>query len=262
MVEILGAPVVELELACDKPQGMVAVCLSEVLPDGAATRVSYGLLNLAHRDSHEHPTPLTPGRRYRVRVRLNDAGHRFETGNRIRVAVSSAYWPIAWPSPEKTTLTLTAASSVLVLPVRPERVEDAALRPFEPPESAPPLAKTVLRPSEYRWTIERDMTDASVTQHQWFDEGRTRYDEHDGWTMESTHDEYFTIHPDDPGRARLDITWTERYERGAWCVSSRTRTVLTATSTHFRIEASLEAHEGEQLVHSQTWDREFERDNV
>ena len=105
-LEILGAPVVELDLACDKPNGMVAVCLSEVLPDGAATRISYGLLNLTHRDSHEFPEALEPGRTYRIRVQLNEIAHRFGAGHRIRVAVSSAYWPIAWPSPEKATLSI------------------------------------------------------------------------------------------------------------------------------------------------------------
>ena len=73
-LEILGAPVVELELAVDRPVALVAARLSDVAPDGAATRVSYGLLNLTHRESHEHPTALEPGRRYRVRLQLNDVG--------------------------------------------------------------------------------------------------------------------------------------------------------------------------------------------
>src|SRR5205814_1993224 len=68
-VEVLGAPVVELELSADKPQALVCVRLSDVQPSGAATRVSYGLLNLTHRDSHEHPEPLAPGKTYKVKVK-------------------------------------------------------------------------------------------------------------------------------------------------------------------------------------------------
>ena len=41
--------------AVDRPVALVAARLSDVAPDGAATRVSYGLLNLTHRESHEHP---------------------------------------------------------------------------------------------------------------------------------------------------------------------------------------------------------------
>ena len=59
---------------------LVAARLSDVAPDGAATRVSYGLLNLTHRESHEHPTALEPGRRYRVRLQLNDLAQAFPAG--------------------------------------------------------------------------------------------------------------------------------------------------------------------------------------
>ena len=117
-MEILGAPVVTLELAADKPQAQVCVRSDDVAPDGESLRVSYGLLNLNHRDSHEFPTALEPGKRYRVRVQLNDIAHSFAAGHRIRVAVSSSYWPIAWPSPEPVTLTLYAGASTLELPAR------------------------------------------------------------------------------------------------------------------------------------------------
>ena len=61
-LETLGMPRVRLRLAASQPQAMVAVRLSDVAPDGAATRVSYGLLNLSHRDSHAQPEALEPGR--------------------------------------------------------------------------------------------------------------------------------------------------------------------------------------------------------
>jgi putative CocE/NonD family hydrolase len=258
-VEILGAPVVTLEVSSDKPVAMVAACLNEVLPDGAATRITYGLLNLTHRESHETPAPLEPGEKYQIDVQLNDAGHHFGKGNRIQLAISTVYWPIAWPAPEKATLTITAGKSTLMLPVRPPSAADADLRPFEEPESAPPVDKTVHQPPVYAWTLERDMISSAVTQHQWFDEGRFSYNEHDGWTIASTHDEYLSVHPEDPLSAKLDITWTERFERGAWQVSSRTHTVLTSTRTHFHLEASLEARQGDEVVHSQAWTRDFPR---
>ena len=258
-IDVLGAPVVSLEVASDKPVAMVAVVLSEVLPGGAGTRVSYGLLNLTHRDSHEHPEALEPGKTYRIDVQLCEAGHRFAAGNRIRIAISSGYWPIAWPSPEKTTLSIAAAKSLLTLPVRPSRDEDADLPAFDEPECAKPLDKTVHREPEYTWTVERDMITDRTTQHQWIDEGRITYNEHDRWTIESTHDEYLSIHPEDPLSAKLDITWTESFERGAWQVSSTTRTVMTSSATHFHLEAELEAREGDELVHSQKWTRDFPR---
>ncbi|MFW5824304.1 MAG: CocE/NonD family hydrolase, partial [Marinobacter sp.] len=61
-LEILGGGWVDLELTADRPTGMVAVRLSDVAPSGEATRITYGLLNLTHRDSDEEPSPLEPDR--------------------------------------------------------------------------------------------------------------------------------------------------------------------------------------------------------
>src|SRR5262249_23920967 len=135
-LEILGAPMVELEVSANRPQAKLAVRLCDVHPDGASTRVTYGIVNLTHRDSHEHPVPLEPGRRYKARVQLNDIGYAFPRGHRLRVAVSSAYWPITWPAPERVVLTLHSGS--IVLPVRAPKPQDNALRPMPPVESAPP----------------------------------------------------------------------------------------------------------------------------
>ncbi len=126
-LELLGAPVLHLDVAADRPNAFVAATLSEVLPDGSATRLTYGILNLTHRDSHEDLKPLEPGKRYSVRIRMNECGQRIGAGNRLRLAISTAYWPIVWPSPEPVTLTITAGASTLELPVRPPRSEDDGL---------------------------------------------------------------------------------------------------------------------------------------
>ena len=116
-LSILGAPEVTLELASDRAQAQVAVRLCEVTPEGRSARVSFGLLNLAHRHSHEWPRPMVPGECERVVVRLNDTAWRFRPGNRIRLAIATGYWPMVWPSPETATLTLNVAGSLLQLPV-------------------------------------------------------------------------------------------------------------------------------------------------
>jgi predicted acyl esterase len=54
----------------------VAVRLCDVAPDGASVLVSWGLLNLTHRDSHENPELLEPGHRYSVTVPLRMAGYQ------------------------------------------------------------------------------------------------------------------------------------------------------------------------------------------
>ena len=71
-----------LDITCDRPIANLAVRLCDVHPSGASLRVSYGVLNLAHRNGHETPAPLVAGDRYRVRVQLNDAGSVIPAGHR------------------------------------------------------------------------------------------------------------------------------------------------------------------------------------
>jgi putative CocE/NonD family hydrolase len=145
-LEILGAPVVELDLSVDRPVALVAVTLSEVLPEGPVTRLTYGLLNLTHREGHETVKPLLPGERFTVKLKLNDCGQRIGRGSRIRLAVSTSYWPIVWPSPEQVTLSVLTGTSTLTLPLRPRRAEDRLLPRFGPAENAPDLDASELRP--------------------------------------------------------------------------------------------------------------------
>ena len=66
-IAVLGAPRLRLQRRRRCPVAQLAVRLSDVAPDGQVTRVSYQVLNLTHRDSHEHPHALEPGRSLRCR---------------------------------------------------------------------------------------------------------------------------------------------------------------------------------------------------
>ncbi|MGH6944041.1 MAG: CocE/NonD family hydrolase C-terminal non-catalytic domain-containing protein, partial [Geminicoccaceae bacterium] len=216
---------------------------------------------LTHRDSHEHPLPLEPGRRYRVRLQMNDVAHAFPEGHRIRLALSNAYWPTLWPSPEPVTLTLFTGASALLLPVRPPRAEDAALAAFPEPESAPPWQRTVLRPGRSERRIERDplrrLTTTTVTN----DEGLYRIDGIDLEVGQSSIQRY-SILDDDPTSAHIEIAWTVTRGRGDWRIRTESRTVMRCTRESFEIAATMEAFEAERRVFSRTWDRGIPRDLV
>ena len=137
-MEILGAPEIEIAIASDKPVAQLIARLCDVAPDGSSRRVSYGVLNLTHRDSHAEPSALTPGSFYQVRVKLNDCGYAFAPGHIVRVALSTAYWPLIWPAPEDATLTARLPGK-LILPVRPPDPRDAAIG-FAPPLRGDPAA--------------------------------------------------------------------------------------------------------------------------
>ena len=261
-LEILGAPMVRLRLSCDQPQGLVVACLNEILPDGSVSRVSYGVLNLTHRNSHAQPQPVIPGETYDISIQLNEIAHKFEAGSSIRLSLSTAYWPIVWPSQNKTTLKLETSGCQLELPVRPPQETDHDLAPFQEAESAPVLRQKLKSEPQTESTLIRKVNTGEVSLNNWFDEGIVVYDDYDGWTVESTHKESYTIHPDEPCSAECDITWTAKYSRGEWEVSSRTHTNVTSTPSHFILKASLFAWKGDVLVSQQEWNHRIKRDQV
>jgi putative CocE/NonD family hydrolase len=266
-LEILGAPTVTLELAVDRPNAFVSVRLNDVAPDGASTRVSYGLLNLTHRSSHAQPQALEPGKRYRVDVRLNDIAHAFPAGHSLRVAVSTSYWPIAWPAPEPVTLTVYTGDSSLTLPVRLPSPADTTLAPFPPPERAPPLEHTKLRSAPMRRTIERDLA-SNETVYTIFSDGG----EFDGAALARVEAidldvgymilKRFRVHENDPLSAKAEIIQKALLRRGDWSTRIETHTQLSATEDFFHLKADLSAYEGSELAFSRSWDERIARDLV
>ena len=142
---------------------MIAARLEDVAPDGSSTLVTYGLLNLTHRDGHEHPQALVPGRKYRVEIALNDIAQAFPAGHRIRLALATSHWPIAWPSPEMATLLVSTRNSTLSLPVRAPSPLDEALAPFRAPEEAAAEPHVVTKLAGRNRTITEDPMTGEMT---------------------------------------------------------------------------------------------------
>jgi len=260
-LEILGAPVVELEVSADRPQAKLAVRLCDVHPDGASTRVTYGILNLTHRESHENLTPLEPGRRYKVRIQLNDVAYAFPPGHRLRIAVSSAYWPITWPSRERVAITLFSGASSVLLPVRPPKSSDDALPPLPPVQSAAPEKRTVLRVGRTERHIERDVA-TGETVHRLVDDGGDVRIDAIGLEVGSVKLSEYRITDDDPLSAVAEARWTQKVGRGDWRTRTETYTRMSSTRDAFLIHATLDAYEGDKRVLSQNWDCAVPRDLV
>jgi len=257
---ILGAPVLTLEVAADRPVAMVAARLLDVAPDGSSARVTYGLLNLTHRDGHAAPKPVEPGRRMTVRVALGDVAHRFPAGHRIRVALSSAYWPIAWPTPEPVTLTVFAGSSRLALPVRAPRPEDAAVR-FQPPEQGPAMRASQIEPGRASQVVRRLVATGATECEVIFDTGRVRIEdidlEYGSWRRE-----LFRVHADDPDGAVAEVVYRFSYRRADWDVVHESRTTLTTTRDAFLIHAELDAFEDGRRIAARSESVRMPRDLV
>jgi len=237
-IEILGAPIVTLDLASDKPIANVAVRLCDVHPSGESLRVSFGVLNLTHRDGHETPTPLAAGQHYRVRIQLNDAGSVFPAGHKVRLALSTAYWPMIWPAPERATLLISGGT--LDLPVRAPQAADELLPPLPGPETAPPETPTRLHRGDMR--IDRLGLELGA-------EIASRYH----------------VEEDDPLSAVAELRRTQTMARDqvsgkAWQIRIETRMRLSCTRDAFLLEGGLRAWEGANEVCRREWNRSIPRD--
>jgi putative CocE/NonD family hydrolase len=234
-IEILGAPVVTLDLASDRPLANLAVRLCDVHPDGASLRVSFALLNLAHREDSAAPTALQPGRRYRVRVRLNDMGSAFPAGHRVRLALSTSYWPMMWPSRE--TATLSVFGGTLELPVRPPGAGDSRLATLPEPQTAPPEPSSAVRPGVVR--IDRI-----------------------GLELGSEGNFQCHVEPDDPLSAVADMRFTQTVARDMWRTRIETRMRLSCTYDAFILRAEVRAWDDDAEICHREWDRTVPRDFV
>ncbi|MGA5454673.1 CocE/NonD family hydrolase [Streptomyces umbrinus] len=257
-LEILGAPRVELEVSADQPVAMVAARLSDVAPDGSATRVTYGVLNLTRRDSTDEPAPLEPGRRYRATLHLNGVAQAFPPGHRVRLSLSTSYWPLAWPPPRPTLLTLHEQPCRLVLPVRPADEPDTSA-PFEAPEGTTPITTTRVTPPEQRWEVSRDLVDYGAALNIVKDRGTVHFDAMDLDVGCRVHERYTSV-ADDFTSPAGDVTWTMSFRRKDWDVQVRTSTTLTCNAETFHVNATLDAYEGGQRVASRTWNESVPRD--
>ncbi len=254
---IVGAPRLRLRVSADQPNAQIAVRLNHVHPDGASTRITYGVLNLTHRDSHATPSPLTPGKVYDITLDLDHIAYRVPAGHQLRVAISSAYWPLLWPSPVQTALHLSGGS--IDLPLRPAGHDDEWS--FPPPDADPAWAHTQLRAPSNARNVVRDLMTGQVRVEITDDFGLNRNDDH-GLVHGGIARETWTIHPDDPLSARGHCHWTEEIIRDTIALRTEARCEMWSDAGHFYVSASMQAFENDTLVFNRDISDKVLRDHM
>lgn len=259
-LQILGGPRLALELSSDGEEGLIAARLSDLAPDGSAARISYGLLNLQHRDGHARAGRLVPGQRYRLEVRLKDAAYELPAGHRLRVALSTAYWPLAMPTPRAATVTVHAGE--LLLPLRQPEAGEVDPPDLGRPWSPPPLEAEMRTPPERgRLRAERSFADGRVTLEVVRNLGALYIVDVD-LELEALGSERYSIADDDPAQARSEARRRAAFRRGDWQAAVVTRSVLTAEGEDWRFVARIEAYEGGTQLFARSWDLAIPRSSA
>ena len=257
-MDLVGAARLRLRVTPDRASGFVVARLCDVRPDGSVAFITLGALNLTHRAGHDRVAAMTPGEAVEVEVRLNDIAYRLPAGHRLRLSLSTAYWPMLWPAAAPLTLAVDPAGSELELPLRPPLDEPAPV--FARPEQTREGGSTVLRP-EAAERIEEVLADGTTRLKLVTDGGLTRLD---GTGIETGKviTEIWDIRDDDPLTARTETAWSYTIGRGAWQTRTETRTVMTCDAMAFHVEASLEAFEGDTRLVERRWSFSIPRDGV
>jgi len=170
---------------------------------------------------------LVPGQRYQIRIQMNDAGAVFPAGHRIRVALSTTYWPMIWPSPDRAAVTVFGG--FLELPVRAPAAADALLPPLPEPETAPPEPTTEVR------------------------EGVVRIDR---LGLEMSTEGSFNSHvgDDDPLSATVEMRQSQAISRGSWRIRIETEMRMSCNHDAFLLHAAMRAFEADVEVCRRGWD--------
>jgi putative CocE/NonD family hydrolase len=262
---ILGRPAVTLELESDQPAAQVAVRLCDVWPDGASTLITRGVLNLTHRHDDEHPLPLEAGRRCTAVVELAAIAYRLPPGHRMRMAVSSAYFPLMWPPPVPVQLIVhVGPGTELRLPLRHLKGGgDAVPRHFGQPEAAPDLPHEELL-SRGGESVNRLSRDAGSGAYELVVGTRDRHVRiaDSGLEYAEQGRSTYRVIDGDPLSASARSEQRHVIGRGNWRTTVETRSTLTASAEEFVLSNELDAFEGDERVFSKVWRARIPREQT
>lgn len=259
-IKIVGYPRFEIELESDKPQAMLFAQLSDVAPDGAVTRVSYGVMNLTHLNGHDRVDVLTPGEKVKAFVDLDCCGHHFKEGHRIRLSLATTFWPMFWPMPEEATLTLHLETATFSLPIF---TGNKVTGPNMSPESAPLTPITILQEGRVDRSIAYD-----IVNDMWtcitdgvggvFGEGVYRFDEIDV-TVEHNLKRELTLSNCDPLSANYTIYQKMKIGREGWWIDADITISQSADLDYFYLVGEMDIKENNDPAFHKKWDQKIKR---
>ena len=257
-LDLLGTPNLYLRASSDFSCGLIAARLCDVAPDGTSTLISYGVLNLKQRNGRETLAELTPGENVDVVIRLNDIGWSLKPQHKVRLALSSQLWPMAWPVAERATITLDLAHCYLDLPVRDANAAGEIKTPFGPPVAADPLVHEILLPQEASRHTHSDIEKGEIVYEVKFDGGKTKF-EATGLTYGSNNSQKYTIVEGDPLSACIEYQSGFSFLRDGWDIRTESELITTCDASNFILKGRIAGFENDQQVFVRNWDVKIPR---
>ena len=254
--DYLGMPRLRLVLKSDAPLANLCARIVDVHPDGSSLRVAYGVLNLAHRRSSEHPEPLAPGEATEIEMDLDALGYRFAPGHRIRLSLSTSYWPIMLPPPYDATLAIDTGSIELRLPKlgAAERIE------MKEPDDPDPLPDYIEHlPAATRRGVTRELSTGRTVYRIHEDTGRHEHPD-TGLATRQVREEEWSIEEGDPLSMTGDARWICDMAREGWFVRTMSSARITCSADSWIISATIRAFDGDEQIFEKDFEKVVPRD--
>ncbi|MXZ81609.1 MAG: CocE/NonD family hydrolase [Gammaproteobacteria bacterium] len=115
-LDLIGHAELSFDIVRDLVEAQLVCRLCEVTPDDQSSLVVRQIRNLALDDTLDDLSPFSDGKPARYRVRLPSTAYRFVRGNRIRLALGTSYWPLAWPPSRPASVRILTRQARLILP--------------------------------------------------------------------------------------------------------------------------------------------------
>ena len=246
---IAGQPVVHLRVAASQPWAFVFARLSDVWPDGTSHQITRGNMNLTHYLSHQFPEDLVPGQFYEVVIPLKVVAQTVPAGHKIRLALSTSYWPWIWPSRKPAAIAVDAPGSTLLLPSPAD--DDIALgEPFEPAQIASGVScECVKKGSPFSIRTYDPKTGIMEFSRSTDDDSLQRNPS--GMIFGDKKHTNYRIDENDPLSATMESVRCTTFKRGDWVVVSEVDSCMSCTYDDFVITTDTKVYEGGKLIHSE-----------
>ena len=255
-MSLLGAGELRMKVTSDKNCGQMIVRLCDVAPNGSSKRISYSVLNLEMRDGTDNPQVVVTDEAMSLCIKLDDTGYQIPTGHRLRLAISSAYFPLIWPAAQEAKLTLDLTSASLSLPLHDR--SGVISRDLGQGYVCTVNETKEIRPEKHSRTTETDAADGRVTTLIDDDFGEFTFVDHN-LTVAQSCTEKHTILPHDPHSAYSECRWHSHQSRPGWDIDVYTHLEVTCDADYFYLDSSLEALENGVQVHQQQYQEKVSR---
>ncbi len=219
-LDMLGRAQLQLTLKTDQPFGNIIARLVDVHPDGTANLITHGCLNLAHRHARrdvekfiagQHnpaPTPMAAGQDTAIVIDLLSMGYTMLPGHRLRLALSTHYFPICLPPPFDFMADVDLTASRLILPQLKNK--NIIALPTINMDDVPHPQNTYDESEEKMVHEKTTDPDGRVHLRQEATYGWARHPDHDTEWQEAILSDYSII-AGDPLSARLEYSYTNNH---------------------------------------------------